>query len=203
MNKPDVSAIKNAKDIVNRLAILLRIGQTYSIDNEVVIKAVDTFIEAVNLVLLSEKTLTLELLGEYFYLNQARVRYAVQYYLNFDFLISEFRKRGLGSITYTDRISRRDQQDFIKAFFSCLSSDSPYVTLMGGIETIESIAIGTLKHARQDNILNKRQVMRRTYFNAIYQFKAVAGKCWSTPALSDGKLYVRSTKEGACFEVGK
>ncbi len=176
MNKPDVSAIKNAKDIVNRLAILLRIGQTYSIDNEVVIKAVDTFIEAVNLVLLSEKTLTLELLGEYFYLNQARVRYAVQYYLNFDFLISEFRKRGLGSITYTDRISRRDQQDFIKAFFSCLSSDSPYVTLMGGIETIESIAIGTLKHARQDNILNKRQVMRKTYFNAIYQFKAVTGK---------------------------
>jgi HD-GYP domain-containing protein (c-di-GMP phosphodiesterase class II) len=176
MNKPDIAAVKNAKDLVNRLAILFRIGHTYSIDNEAVIKAIDVFVEAVNLVLLAEKTLTIELLGEYFYVNQARVKYTVQYYLNFDFLMSEFRKRGLGSITYTDKISCRDQQDFIKAFLSCLSSDSPYVTLMGGIETIESISIGTLKQARQDNILNKRQTLRRTYFNAIAQFKAVSSK---------------------------
>ncbi len=27
------------------------------------------------------------------------------------------------------------------------------------------------------------------------------GKCWSHPALSDGRIYVRSTKEGACFDV--
>jgi outer membrane protein assembly factor BamB len=33
------------------------------------------------------------------------------------------------------------------------------------------------------------------------RFKAVAGKCWSTPALSNGRLYVRSTKEGACFDL--
>jgi outer membrane protein assembly factor BamB len=33
------------------------------------------------------------------------------------------------------------------------------------------------------------------------RFKALAGKCWSTPALSNGHLYVRSTKEGACFDI--
>jgi outer membrane protein assembly factor BamB len=33
------------------------------------------------------------------------------------------------------------------------------------------------------------------------RFKAVSGKCWSTPALSNGRLYVRSTKEGACFDL--
>jgi outer membrane protein assembly factor BamB len=33
------------------------------------------------------------------------------------------------------------------------------------------------------------------------KFKAVEGKCWSTPALSDGKFYVRSTREGACFDL--
>jgi outer membrane protein assembly factor BamB len=31
---------------------------------------------------------------------------------------------------------------------------------------------------------------------------AISGKCWSTPALSRGKLFVRSTKEGACLEFG-
>ena len=40
---------------------------------------------------------------------------------------------------------------------------------------------------------------------ASYKEKARAdvldGKCWSNPALSDGRIYVRSTKEGACFDV--
>jgi len=30
---------------------------------------------------------------------------------------------------------------------------------------------------------------------------AVAGKCWNHPVLSDGRIYVRSTKEGACLEL--
>ena len=38
-------------------------------------------------------------------------------------------------------------------------------------------------------------------YKEIARFKAITGKCWSTPALSDGRLYVRSTKEGACLDV--
>jgi outer membrane protein assembly factor BamB len=33
------------------------------------------------------------------------------------------------------------------------------------------------------------------------RFKAVTGKCWSTPALSNGRIYLRSTKEGACLDL--
>ena len=38
-------------------------------------------------------------------------------------------------------------------------------------------------------------------YKELARVKAVTGKCWSTPALSDGRLYVRSTKEGACLDV--
>jgi outer membrane protein assembly factor BamB len=38
-------------------------------------------------------------------------------------------------------------------------------------------------------------------YKELARFKAVAGKCWSTPALSNGRVYVRSTKEGACFDL--
>jgi outer membrane protein assembly factor BamB len=41
-----------------------------------------------------------------------------------------------------------------------------------------------------------------TGYSEISRVQAIGGKCWSTPALSDGHLYVRSTKEGACLEVG-
>lgn len=34
-------------------------------------------------------------------------------------------------------------------------------------------------------------------------FKAIDGKCWSTPSYSDGKLYLRSTTEGVCYVAAK
>lgn len=38
-------------------------------------------------------------------------------------------------------------------------------------------------------------------YKEISRFKAVTGKCWSTPAVAEGRLYVRSTREGACFDL--
>lgn len=38
-------------------------------------------------------------------------------------------------------------------------------------------------------------------YKEVARVKALAGKCWSTPALSDGRLYLHSTKESACFDV--
>ena len=38
-------------------------------------------------------------------------------------------------------------------------------------------------------------------YQEVTRAKVLEGKCWSTPALSDGRLYVRSTKEGACLNL--
>ncbi|MEY4387283.1 MAG: hypothetical protein RLY20_2566 [Verrucomicrobiota bacterium] len=32
-------------------------------------------------------------------------------------------------------------------------------------------------------------------------FQAIGGKCWSTPAFSDGKIFLRSTTEGVCYNA--
>ncbi len=38
-------------------------------------------------------------------------------------------------------------------------------------------------------------------YKEIARTKALAGKCWSSPALCDGRLYLHSTREAACFDV--
>jgi len=40
-----------------------------------------------------------------------------------------------------------------------------------------------------------------TAYKELARTKAVNGKCWSTPALANGRIYVRSTKEGVCLDV--
>ncbi|HUS37634.1 MAG TPA: PQQ-binding-like beta-propeller repeat protein [Verrucomicrobiae bacterium] len=39
-------------------------------------------------------------------------------------------------------------------------------------------------------------------YSELGRFRAVEGKCWSTPTIANGRIYVRSVKEGACYEVG-
>jgi outer membrane protein assembly factor BamB len=38
-------------------------------------------------------------------------------------------------------------------------------------------------------------------YKEITSAKVLEGKCWSTPAFSNGRIYIRSTKEGACIDV--
>ncbi|MEM6777786.1 MAG: PQQ-binding-like beta-propeller repeat protein [Planctomycetota bacterium] len=42
---------------------------------------------------------------------------------------------------------------------------------------------------------------RSDQYNELARQKVVDGKCWSTPAYSDGKIFVRSTVEGACIQL--
>ena len=38
-------------------------------------------------------------------------------------------------------------------------------------------------------------------YTEISRARILDGKCWSTPAFSNGRIYVRSTKEGTCLDV--
>jgi outer membrane protein assembly factor BamB len=38
-------------------------------------------------------------------------------------------------------------------------------------------------------------------YTEVARAKVLDGKCWSTPVLSGGKIYARSTKEGVCLDV--
>jgi outer membrane protein assembly factor BamB len=39
-------------------------------------------------------------------------------------------------------------------------------------------------------------------YKELGRFKVLDGKCWTTPVLSNGRVFVRSTKEAACVQLG-
>jgi outer membrane protein assembly factor BamB len=41
-----------------------------------------------------------------------------------------------------------------------------------------------------------------TAYNEIARAKIVTGKCWSSPTLANGRVFVRSTKEAVCLDAG-
>src|SRR5512136_1529184 len=124
--REDVEIARNAKDIINQLAVFIRNAHVHDPGNVAVVSAIEKFISTVNPLIDQGNTLTLELVGEFFYLNESRVRYSMEYLLNFDFLVREFKRRGLGSITLNSQITLQDMQLFLKPFIASTFSQNPF-----------------------------------------------------------------------------
>lgn len=184
MNEDSRESIKYAKDIINQLAVIIRTAQIHDVGNVAVVSAIDRFVASINSLLREYNVLTLELLGEFFYFNETRVRYAMEYLLNFDFLSREFKRRGLGSMTFSGRILVEDIKAFLRAFISSPYSQSPYESLLEGISNIDSISIGPLKKIAEEGDFDIRRVVKKTYFNAVSFTKGVITKIKSGEKVS-------------------
>ena len=168
-----------AKDIINHLAVIIRTAAIHDPGNIAVITAVDKFIALMNPLIKSEKELILELGGEFFYLNETRIRYSLEYLPNFDFLVREFRKRGLGSIVFRDVLKAEDMQTFLKAFIVSVFSQNPFETLAEGMVDVDSLRVGKLRKVRDEKVEGEfdiRRVVKKSYFNAVSYTRGVINK---------------------------
>jgi HD-GYP domain-containing protein (c-di-GMP phosphodiesterase class II) len=151
--------------------------------------AIDKFSLLINPLIESERGITLELIGEFFYINSSRIRYSLEYLLNFDFLVREFKKRGIGSVIFKDKIKPDDLKIFLKAFIAAGFSDTPYEKMLEGIEESQGIGIDRLKKVRDGEEVDVRKIIKKTYFNAISYAKGVM-----TRIKSGEKINIRKAK---------
>ena len=169
-----------AKDIINQLAVIIRTVAIHDPGNIAVTTAIDKFIAITNPLILSERELVLELGGEFFYLNEARIRYSLEYLPSFDFLVREFKKRGLGSIVFRDALKSEDMQSFLRAFIASASSLESFEALAEDIAHVSSLGVGRLRKIRDEEKTegssDVRKMIKKSYFNAVSYTRGVVSK---------------------------
>ena len=117
-DKEGLDLHKNAKDLINQLSIVMRTAQIHDANNVAISSAISKVVSMINMLLDNENLISLELRGEFFYINEYRIRYSLEYLLNFDFLVREFKKRELGSVLFKNQIKIDDVKTFTKAFIA-------------------------------------------------------------------------------------
>ncbi len=167
---------EKAKELINQLAIIIRNAYLHSLDNVAVRSAMDRFIELLMPVIEEDNLARVELLGEYFYLNETRIRYPLELMLNFDYLIREFRKRGLGAVTFYPGLSREHLIVFVKSFIDAAYLNTPYEAMVAKLEPIDTIDLAPLKHVSEEEGLDRRRIVKKTYFNAVSFTKGIITK---------------------------
>jgi len=176
-DKENLDLHKNAKDLINQISIVVRTSQIHDANNVAISSSISRLVSMINMLLDKENLINLELRGEFFYINEYRIRYSLEYLLNFDFLVREFKKRELGSVIFKNQIKIDDVKIFTRAFISSPFSDEPFNAFEDKISAIESIEIGRLKKiVEEEDSLDIRKTIKKTYFNAVSYTKGIMNK---------------------------
>jgi HD-GYP domain-containing protein (c-di-GMP phosphodiesterase class II) len=183
-DKEDLEIARSSKDIINQISVMIRTAHIHDPGNIAVLTAIERLIATVNPLVSHNGRLTLQVVGEFFYLNESRVRYSMEYLLNFDFLIREFKRRDLGSITIDGPLTTEDMQLFVKAFLNAPFSDTPYEVLSEGIGNVDPLTVGRLKKVVEEGEVDVRKQVKKTYFNAVSFTKGVINKIKSGERVS-------------------
>jgi len=173
--KEDIVERRSSQDIINQLSVILRNAQIHDPNNIAVLSAIERFISLINPVIETERTVALELIGEFFYLDGMRIRYSLEYLLNFDFLIREFKNRDLGSIIFRDKITADDIKLFVRAFTSA-GLDEPFEKISDVMAKSNRIFVDRLKKIKEGEEIDVRKIIKKTYFNAVSYSKGVMNK---------------------------
>ena len=68
-------------------------------------------------------------------------------------------------------------------------------------------ALLVLRFSREQEAVSEhdrdREQQEAKKIEARERSKILEGKCWSTPVISDGRIYARSTREAVCLTVGE
>jgi putative nucleotidyltransferase with HDIG domain len=158
---------KTGKDLINQLSVVIRTAHVHEPTNVAVTSVIERLVATVNLLIHTERVLALELRGEFFYLNDYRIRYSLEFLLNFDYLVREFKKRELGSVVFRDKITSQDIQMFVATFISSPFSENPYEVMEEKMLESKNISLQRLKKIMENASLDPRKMVKKTYFNAV------------------------------------
>ncbi|UCE78599.1 MAG: HD-GYP domain-containing protein [Nitrospiraceae bacterium] len=183
-SKEELKIQKYAQDFVNQLSVVLRTSQIHDLNNVAVKSNIEKMMSHVSALLGMENIITLEVRGEFFYFNEYRMRYPLEYLLNFDFLMREFKKRELGSFIIVKNVTLQDMQTFIRAFIESPYATNPYERIEEKMKGIENIKIDRLKSIVEEDFLDVRKMVKKSYFNAVSFTKGVIHKIKSGEKVS-------------------
>jgi len=175
VNNEDREINRSAQDIINQLSVILRTAKIHNPGNIAVTTAIGKFLLLLNQMMVSEDSITLELVGEFFYIDGTRVRYSLEYLLNFDFLIRELKKREIGKIVFRKKIKPEDIQTLLKAFIAAGFAEAPFETISEMMAEVESIDVDILKKIKEGD-QDTRKVIKKVYYNAVSFSKGVMTK---------------------------
>ncbi len=176
----DLSKLGN--NLVTKFHVLMRISQIYDSKNVALHQFIQESLQSINALIMREGTLSLKIARDDLFLNGQRLRYSVEGFTSFKYLLSQWKKRLIGEIVFKAPLGERALREFIYALMSLEEGQKENVSLF--IERlvnrdIRSIEVKPLEFIdEEEGAFNLRkedpqEVAKKVFFETIGTIKEI------------------------------
>ncbi len=109
----DTYLSKMGNNLVTKFHVLMRISQIYDSKNVALKQFTQESLQAINAMIQKEGALSLKVVKNDLYLNDQRLRYSVEGFTSFKYLITQWRKRLIGEVIFKGVVHEEILKEFI------------------------------------------------------------------------------------------
>jgi len=180
--KMDSELSKLGNNLVTKFHVLMRISQIYDSKNVALQQFVQESIHAINTFVQREGSIRLKIVGDDIFLNEQRLRYSVEGFTSFKYLLTQWKKRLIGEVLYKEALDEDALREFIYILMALEDGKEENATLFN--ETLKdrhlsSIEVGPLEVYEKEEgayTLEKgdsREIGKKVFFETIGTVKEV------------------------------
>jgi HD-GYP domain-containing protein (c-di-GMP phosphodiesterase class II) len=176
MSSSEEPYYEQSSEIINLISVLIKTTHIHDYDNIAVSNTIERLLLIMIPILENEKTITIEIVNDFFYFNQSRIKYVMSYLTNIDYLMDEIKKRNVGKIVIHHGVVAEDIKLFLKSFVEAGSKEEPFEVMVSFLKKRERIFIEELTSHTQSLNVDHRRLVKKTYFNAVSMTKGIMNK---------------------------
>ena len=179
----DLSKLGN--NLVTKIHVLMRISQIYDSKNVALHQFIKESLQTMNTLIKNEGSLSLKILRDDLFLNEQRLRYSVEGFTSFKYLLAQWKKRFIGEVLFKGPLDERVLREFIYTLIDLKEGQEENAALFMrhligcGISSIVVNPLETLEGEEGAMTLRKkdqREVAQKVFFETIGTIKEVITK---------------------------
>ena len=167
--------VVQGRSLAMQLCVLLKTAKIHDVGNVAFHGPLVNFIETVEQLYTAEREFKLQAVGDFLYINHSRLKLDGSSYASYQYLIDEFRTRGLSGFAFTGKVSPPEVKKFVRLFLDvdCKSSD-PYEDFgaaLGKLSVEHLVPLRTIVPQSGtiniEEVRDSRKAAKRTFYRAI------------------------------------
>lgn len=168
--------------LVTKLHVLMRISQIYDSKNAALHQFIQEFLQTINLLIKREGVVSLKILRDDFFLNGQRLRYSVEGFTSFKYLLTQWKKKMIGEVIFKAPMDERMLKDFVYTMINLEEGHQENASIFEErliqhqITSIEVNPLEVVEEEEEAFTLQKedqREVAKKVFFETIGTIKEV------------------------------
>jgi putative nucleotidyltransferase with HDIG domain len=180
----DADLLKLGNSLVTKFHVLMRNSQIYDAKNVALNQFLQESLQSINTLIERKGNISLKIVKDDLFLNDQRLRYSVEGFNSFKYLIIQWKKRLIGEINFQAPLDERILKEFIYTFMSLEEGHEGNATLLveqlgkKDIRFIEVNPLEVLEEEGEEGALtlqkeDPQEVAKKVFFETIGTIKEV------------------------------